>query len=90
MEFAPPPPELKASNAVKQVSKGGDRRNRKGKTVPTKAPLGVPQEGASEGQVVGEVGRERFEHEDIGEDFKGRWRACLAESGKVGLRVCTK
>ena len=90
-EFAPPPPELKGSKHLPK-GKGGAVRNRNGKAIPTKTRLEVPEEGASERMAVGEGGRVKAEHEDVGQDLKGRWRACLAESGKVGpsVRVCRR
>ena len=89
MEFAPPPPELK-DNTHLPKGKRGEVRNRNGRAIPTKGQqLQAPRESASasERAKVGGCGlgeKAKTEHEDVGEGMRGRWRACLAESGKVG------
>lgn len=89
MEFAPPPPQLKGSKHLPK-SKSDAVRHRNGRAIPTKGQqLQAPQESASasERAKVGGGGlgeKARAEHEDVGKGMRGRWRACLAESGKVG------
>lgn len=87
IEFAPPPTaELKA--ASKKAAKGGGskRSTRKG-TVVAAAP-GL-EGGAADLTAAGKGGGigEKVHHGDFGsgDGREGRWRACLAESGKVGF-----
>lgn len=92
MEFAPPPPELKGKGkGNNRLSKGKDGavRNRNVKGIPTKdqqVQQLEEEKSASEraAMAVGGSGLEKkAEHEDVGEGMRGRWRACLAESGKA-------
>ncbi|CBN76003.1 conserved unknown protein [Ectocarpus siliculosus] len=84
IEFAPPPTaELKA--ASKKVAKGGGgkRSSRKG----TVAAAPGLEGGAADSTAAGRGGGigEKVHHGDFGsgDGREGRWRACLAESGKV-------
>ena len=93
IELAPPPTaELKA--ASKKLAKGGGAA----KSSSTKKKDAAAREvgGTATGKVAavegGNLG-ERVIHGDFdgeGEGRKGRWRACLAESGKVGLFGCCR
>lgn len=87
IELAPPPTaELKA--AGKKMAKGGAGKlsSKKGGA---RGVGGTAAENAS--AAIGErrIG-DKVQHEDFaGENGrKGRWRSCLAESGKVGFGCC--
>lgn len=86
MEFAPPPLALKAR---KPLPKGGVKRSRKDKDPSVEEPLSDVGQSTSEG-ALGEGGEERALHGDAGHDGKGRWRASLAENGKVSSCVFAK
>lgn len=80
MEFAPPPPELKMVEKSLQES---TKRGRKGKK---NAAVNTPEVSTGSDEPNGVV-VERVAHGDLGDEKQGRWRASLAESGKVRFTV---
>lgn len=86
IEFAPPPTaELKAASKKAAKGGGGKRSSRKG----TVAAAPGLEGGAADLTTAGKGGGigEKVHHGDFGsgDGREGRWRACLAESGKVGF-----
>lgn len=80
IEFAPPPPELGAAIQLTDA----ERSQGKPKSPPA---------GASFVNLARGTPAERIQHGDFGETGNGRWRASLAESGKVGSsspRLCVR
>lgn len=81
IEFAPPPTGLKQ---IKQLAKGGSKRP-KDKDARAKGPLGDVGETVAATAPVEGGRQDKVLHGDFGDEGTGRWRASLAESGKVSL-----
>lgn len=87
IELAPPPVAAwKAAAGSKKLPKGGGavRSSSKEKEGVARGVRGTADEDL-EGVGRGDLG-EKVQHGDYGggDSNEGRWRACLAESGKVG------
>lgn len=80
LEFGPPPPQLKTN----KQPKAGGKMSMKGASPCAEGSLEDLGASSSDRAIVGQGGLERVQHGDFGEDGNGRWRASLAESGKVG------